>query len=261
MLAWFWDTVSRWMMMRATRDAKAMGQVLYLVQAADASVPAMPMALAAKLLNQGNPGDTGGMHGLLPLHLGMRIRLLDHVDKERGLVKDAEGELVHISINPKDETEVREAREKSRPAYLRHLPFGLWVRMDKYTSAPFCELLEDHAKTLDRAATQSLVFLEPQTSMAFDYRGHKITRTGFHISHGRVLTSTACQGRTMPLGVIIDAGCKDDRTEADRDARWLHLYVMLSRATAARDLLVLRAPDLEFLKRGPPADPRTFHWN
>ena len=65
MLAWSWDTVSRWMMMRATRDAKAMGQVLYLVQAADASAPAMPMALAANLMNQGNPGDTGGMHGLV----------------------------------------------------------------------------------------------------------------------------------------------------------------------------------------------------
>ena len=58
----------------------------------------------------------------------------------------------------------------------------------------------------------------------------------------------------MPLGVIIDAGCKEDRTEADKDDRWLHLYVMLSRATTAKDLLVLRAPDKEFLKRGPPAD-------
>ena len=38
-------------------------------------------------------------------------------------------------------------------------------------------------------------------------------------AHGRVLTSTACQGRTMPLGVIIDAGSKD---EDDRDNLWLH---------------------------------------
>ena len=34
----------------------------------------------------------------------------------------------------------------------------------------------------------------------------------------------------------------------------LHLYVMLSRATSANDLLVLRAPPMSFLTQGPPAD-------
>ena len=36
------------------------------------------------------------------------------------------------------------------------------------------------------------------------------------------------------------------------DNWWLHLYVMLSRATRLDDLLLLRAPDLKFLQRGPP---------
>ena len=34
----------------------------------------------------------------------------------------------------------------------------------------------------------------------------------------------------------------------------LHLYVMLSRATCANDLLLVRAPPDSFLSRGPPAD-------
>ena len=62
----------------------------------------------------------------------------------------------------------------------------------------------------------------------------------------------------MPLGVVIDAGRKPpSRPEEEEDSKdnwWLHLYVMLSRATTAKDLLVLRAPGEDFLTRGPPAD-------
>ena len=36
------------------------------------------------------------------------------------------------------------------------------------------------------------------------------------------------------------------------DDWWLHLYVMISRATRLDDLLLLRAPDVSFLLRGPP---------
>ena len=42
----------------------------------------------------------------------------------------------------------------------------------------------------------------------------------------------------------------------DEDMWWLHLYVMLSRATLLENLLVLRGPPVEFLLRGPPADLR-----
>eukprot|EP00959_Pyramimonas_sp_CCMP1952_P001809 37222-Pyramimonas_sp.AAC.1 len=34
---------------------------------------------------------------------------------------------------------------------------------------------------------------------------------------------------------------------------WLHIYVMLSRATRMRGRLILRPPAREFLERGPPA--------
>ena len=250
MIAWFWDTVARWIMLRAKRDAGTLQEPLYLVQAADTCQPPMPADLAAKLLNQANPGDTGGIHGMLPLHIGMRIRLLEHLDLEKGLVKDAEGDIVHVAINPLDEGEVQEAKRDGRPAYLRYLPFGVWVRMEKYTAAPFCEVL-DKTAALDKTATQSLVFIVPQTSAAFTWRKHKVTRTGWPFSHGRVITSTACQGRTMREGVIIDAGSKDPK---ERDNWWLHLYVMLSRATSARDIVLVRAPDVDFLTQGPPAD-------
>ena len=55
----------------------------------------------------------------------------------------------------------------------------------------------------------------------------------------------------MRQGVIIDAGSKDPN---EKDNWWLHLYVMLSRATSARDIVLVRAPDVDFLTQGPPAD-------
>ena len=42
----------------------------------------------------------------------------------------------------------------------------------------------------------------------------------------------------------------------DEEDWWLHMYVMLSRATSLDDLVLLRAPDADFLLRGPPADLR-----
>ena len=40
----------------------------------------------------------------------------------------------------------------------------------------------------------------------------------------------------------------------DEDTLWLHLYVVLSRATTLKNLLVIRAPPADFLHRGPPRD-------
>ena len=65
------------MMMRAKRDAAALRTPLVLVQAAEVSKPKMPLAAAKKLMNVPNPKETGKMHGMLALHVGMRVRLLD----------------------------------------------------------------------------------------------------------------------------------------------------------------------------------------
>ena len=83
MIAIYWATVARWIMMRAKRDAVALRTPLVLVQVADVSRPTMPVAEAKKFMNVVNPKDSGGMHGMLPLHVGMRIRLLDALDKQK----------------------------------------------------------------------------------------------------------------------------------------------------------------------------------
>eukprot|EP00959_Pyramimonas_sp_CCMP1952_P374556 7844348-Pyramimonas_sp.AAC.1 len=57
---------------------------------------------AAKMMNCANPKNTGGMHGLPPVNVGMRIRLLEALDLKNGLFKDAEGQIVHIVVDPRD---------------------------------------------------------------------------------------------------------------------------------------------------------------
>ena len=58
----------------------------------------------------------------------------------------------------------------------------------------------------------------------------------------------------MRKGVIIDAGKREGGQNPTRDDNyWLHMYVMLSRATRLDDILLARAPDVDFLKQGPPS--------
>ena len=254
MIGIYWTTVARWMMMRAKRDATALRTPLILVQAADVSKPMMPLAVAKKLMNVANPKDSGNMHGMLALHLGMRVRLLDALDENKTLVKDAEGEIVHVEPHPDDQAKMNEAlRMGAGTVYLTKLPKGVWVRMEKYHGAPFTKLLADHSSNLLPADTRSLVFIEPRTADPFVFREYTVIRTGFPISHARAITSTACQGRTMSDGVIIDCGRHEGGAHPkDDEDWWLDLYVMLSRATRLGDLLLLRGPDIEFFAKGPP---------
>ena len=254
MIGIYWATVARWMMMRAKRDAVALRTPLILVQAADVSKPTMPREAAKKLMNVANPKDSGGMHGMLALHIGMRLRLLDALDENKTLVKDAEGEIVRIVPHADDQTRMEDAlRMGAGTVYLQKFPKGVWVRMEKYKGAPFTKLLQDHSSTLLPADTANLVFIEPRTADPFVFREYTVTRTGFPITHARAITSTACQGRTMRDGVIIDCGRQEGGAHPKEDDDWwLDLYVMLSRATRLDDLLLLRAPDLDFFAKGPP---------
>ena len=126
--------------------------------------------------------------------------------------------------------------------------------MEKYKAAPFVEQLRDFDDGLSSEDTRSLVFIKPKTSDAFIFGDFKVVCTGFPISHARVITCTACQGRTMHAGVVIDAARHEiGNTRKENDDWWLDLYVMLSRATRLEDLLVIRAPPVDFLLQGPPS--------
>ena len=214
MIAIYWETVARWMMMRAQRDAKALHTPLILIQAADESVPTMPVDVAKKFMNKANPKDTGLMHGMLTVHLGMKMRLLQALDIKNGLVKDAEGVIVSVVYHPLDQDHADAAMASgAERLYLRHLPLGIWLRMDKYDQSPFVD--DDLG-----ADAKHFFFVEPKTSDVFVFRGHRVKRTGFCLSHAQVVTTTACQGRTMRAGFLIDCGRHESGTTAKEDSEW-----------------------------------------
>ena len=251
MIGIYWATVSRWMVMRARRDARTLGSPLILIQAADVTKPPMPKELAMKLMNKPNP-EPSNIHSMLVLHVGMRVRLLDALDVDNGLVKDSEGDVVKIVPHPADSADFDAMMELGQGMlYLKHPPLGVWLRMEKYTGAPFVKKLQGSMRLDD---IKKLVFVEPTTARKpFEFRGHMVMRTGLPLSHARVVTSTACQGRTMRKGVILDCGRQETGCHPmEDDDWWLDLYVMLSRATSLDDLLLVRAPDLEFFLKGPP---------
>ena len=123
--------------------------------------------------------------------------------------------------------------------------------MVKYTGAPFVKKLQGVVPEDD---CKRLVLVEPVAARkAFEFRGHMVMRTGLPLSHACVVTSAACQGRTMHKGVVIDCGRLESGSYPMEDEDWwLDLYVMLSRATTLDDLLLVRAPDLDFFLKGPP---------
>ena len=87
---------------------------------------------------------------------------------------------------------------------------------------------------------------------------HTVRRSGFTLTHESYLTSTLSQGQTLRKGVTIDCARDEDagRTGMSDEQWWLHLYVMFSRATCMRNMLILRPPSREFLERGPPVSLR-----
>ena len=127
--------------------------------------------------------------------------------------------------------------------------------MDKYDETPDALQLSQNTN-LDYAEVQSLLFVEPTTTlMPFTWREFKVSRCGFPLTHAMVRTSTACQGKTCEQGVLIDCAKLDTGANATNpDDYWLHMYVMLSRATSLRDILLIRAPDATFLLQGPPRE-------
>ena len=145
------------------------------------------------------------MHGIFLAHLGMQLRLLVPLCKDKGFVQEAEGVVVSIAVNPKDQDLYDAAFTGDawkEPVYLTELPFGLWVRFEKYCGAPFKRGLLEIAPNLPEQLLDQLVFVEPSTpSLPFKWRGYTITRWGYPLTHGRVRTSTACQGTTLREGL------------------------------------------------------------
>ena len=223
---------------------------------------------------------TGHINGVLPAHVGERVRFTAKVNSTEGLVQEQKATIVDFFFNDEDRARYNACLpgEIFRP---RCQPAGVWLQVDDYVTSPLCSealpLVKDTSEDADapparpyfahvvawwrhkqQQRARGLLLYRP-VEAEFSWRSsetHTVKRTGFALTHERFLTSTASQGQTLRTGVTIDCAriepSPSGKQGASDEQWWLHLYVMLSRATCLEDLLLLRPPPRELLERGPP---------
>ena len=94
--------------------------------------------MAFRFLNQLNPHKTGHMHGILSVHIGMRLRLLAKFNADMGLVQETCCTVVDFELHEQD----RLRYAATAPGELFHpnfLPAGIWVSVDNYDKCPIWE--------------------------------------------------------------------------------------------------------------------------
>ena len=82
----------------------------------------------------------------------------------------------------------------------------------------------------------------------------KVTRRQIPLTSAVHRTVQSSQGYTFRQGVIADLG----NLNSDPINYWLNIYVILSRAIALDNLLLLRCPPKSFFDSGPPKYLRDF---
>ncbi len=133
----YWESLSRMISRRAVLGSRKFGVPLLLAQCAD-ECSEMGKDVAFRFLNQLNPHNTGHMHGILPVHIGMRLRLLAKFNADLGLVQETCCTVVDFELHAQDRVryDATAAGDIFHPDFL---PAGFWVSVDNYDKCPIWE--------------------------------------------------------------------------------------------------------------------------
>jgi hypothetical protein len=256
-MAMYWNTIARWITRRARRDAHVLQVPLVYLQAAD-ECQTLDKEAYSRLLNVANIYNTGKVHGVLPAHVGMRVRFTGKFNAAYGLVQEQTATIVDFLFHEDDAARYIESEpgDLFRP---KRMPTGIWLQVDKFEDSPTWASLKDHVPEEKLARG---LYCMPLMETAFTWESssetHSVKRFGFMLTHANYLTTTASQGQTIRVAVTIDCARIEPQGERGTidDAWWLNLYVMFSRVTRMEDMLLLRPPPRALLERGPPASVR-----
>ena len=233
--------------------------MVFYVQAIDVSKDKLDAEDYKKMLEFANYNDAGHAMGMLGVYVGMRVRLDRKISQKHGLVQGAEGEVVGVVFNTKDDMKWLDNpdAEEFRKGYcvLGHMPAGVQVKFDGFEE--------------DVGLGKGVVLVEPDTQ-GWTYKTRRptnvmegkrpknvqvdvdVARTQIRLFPAQVLTTNACQGKTLdPL--VLHLGAPPRMGD---DEYWLNLYVMLSRARTldpAR-VAIFDLPPEDFFERGPPPE-------
>ena len=252
-MSMYWETLARWITRRARRDARVLGHPVVCIQAAD-ECQTLDKDAYTRLLAVANIYKTGKIHGVFTAHVGMRVRFTGKFNAKYGLVQEQTATIVDFVFDPEDEVRYRQAKSGALFSPNR-VPTGLWLQVDNLTNVPGHQKLSKYVS--DENLARGL-YCMPLTEAEFGWETSNVTHTvkrfGFMLTHANYLTATASQGQTIRAAVTIDCArnAPRGRRGTGDDEWWLNLYVMFSRVTQMKDMLLLRPPEREFLERGPP---------
>ena len=252
----YWEAVGRLMQYRPVREAKDAGQMLIYIQAID--IPhkiVLPNSELRRALQTVSMTRTGNLLGMLPVFMGMRVRLNCKISAKDQLMNDSPGTIVGINFHgdefsrPQDDWRVNPQHEAWQRGYirLRKMPTAIYVKMDDFE--------------VDLGFGKGIIAVYPISSRKWEFHSHhdqdgsrvrrkvQISRTQFPLAPEKVRTVQTAQGLSMDSAVMTLA--KPDRmSEPDH---WMHIYVMLSRVRTMKQLLLFGLPDKKLFECGPPA--------
>ena len=122
----------------------------------------------------------GMIHGMMPIHEGMTIRLLESVCVAHGLRRGTEGVVVRVVVNPMEEHNVKTQVDENPIAqvFLQYMPLGIFVRISNYSKSVLKQTVngsDDNRE--EREELGSIIYLEPQL-VKFNLFGIDVTRSG-----------------------------------------------------------------------------------
>ena len=228
-----------------------------------------------------NMTDTGKLSGLLPLFLGMDIKVTHKVAPPH-IVQEATGEVLAIGFHERESFGLPE--QFQRAGGLPHAEHPCWKKgWVKLDFVPRWIEIRFHGSSVDYTGTQrpGVYVMEPvnadwelryQSSKVINHPNERpVRRRGPRINVGMrstqlpvapagVGTYNNMQGKTakdelsVPMGHTVDLKLLDGN-----DDKWLHYYMILGRATSLATTLLLNfpeisdeEPDWSIFESGPP---------
>jgi len=141
----FWDMVARVIVERCLRDARILDVPLIFCQASDVRHQSQMYGnssttarhVAHQLLTIPNIHNTGNLHGILPLHVGMRVRFTHALSSVDGLVKERQGTVEKVVVHEDDEEHMHGGFCTVQLTKMIH---GAWVLCDDFDDAPLASV-------------------------------------------------------------------------------------------------------------------------
>ena len=250
-----WEVVARLQQLRAQRDAARMQQQLYYSQAVDTSTRAAAALCkddAFAALQVVSLTGTGYLMGMVPLFVGMHVRLTTTVKKVPLLVREVTGTVVNIQFHSREPLRQHGSYlGAGQPIILQYLPIGVFIKLDdkEMQNVQFLPGAQKGVVFVP-TVTSKWSFKKPQqTPMCGRERftGMEMERKQIPLAPATINTHYGLQGQTARKGMIAWLTRPAEMSGGDY---FLALYVMLSRATKLDDILIFDLPDRHVFEQG-----------